>query len=70
MVLKEQREIELGMKKAPHIPQANNPLPQASIFVERASIINNQSFGVMSDTHDDDNNNKWTIDEISDVSSN
>lgn len=70
MVLKEQREIELGMKKAPHIPQANNPLPQASIFVERANIINNQSFGVMSDTHDDDNNNKWTIDEISDMSSN
>lgn len=69
--LNEQREIELGVKKMPHIPQANKPLPQASIFAEQA-LENEQSFEVLKQSNGQSNsseNSKWTIDDISDMSS-
>lgn len=58
LILKEQREIEFGVKKRPHVPQANNPLP--SILVEQLPDENNN------DKNQD--KNEWTLDEFSDAS--
>ena len=78
LYMKEQREIEMGVKKAPHIPQATNPLPQ--ILVEQIfnndnnNDDNNNNDNRQNLLHNQDNNNddndQWSIDEMSDISSN